>query len=139
MGYPQTNGEAKVMNRMILQGHRTRLDEAKSRWVEERPRVLWAYHTTSRALTNEIPFNLVFGTETVILMEIDLPTLWMERFDKLDNLTCMLLNLDLPNKIRDKALLMAAYQQQAAWYYNSRVKFRSFLSGDLILCRSKVS
>lgn len=110
MGYPQTNGEAKVMNRMILQGHRTRLDEAKSRWVEEPPRVLWAYHTTSRALTNEIPFNLVFGTETVILMEIDLPTLWMERFDKLDNLTCMLLNLDLSNKIRDKALLMAAYQ-----------------------------
>lgn len=60
---------------MINQGLWTRLDEANGRWMEELPSMLWAYHTTSVVLTNKIPFNLVFGTKVVILVEIDLPTL----------------------------------------------------------------
>lgn len=64
-----------MIDRTILQDLRTRLDEAKGRWLEELPSMLWAYYITPRALTNEMPFKLVFGIEMVILVEIGLPTL----------------------------------------------------------------
>ena len=45
---------------------------AKGAWPEELQNVLWAYRTTTRVPTREIPFRLTFGTEAVILMEVGL-------------------------------------------------------------------
>lgn len=64
------------------------------------------HHVSSS--TNEILFNLVFGIEMVISVEIGLPTLRTEHFDKLSNLTCLLLNLDLLDETRDKIHLRIA-------------------------------
>ncbi|XP_075667544.1 uncharacterized protein LOC142637124 [Castanea sativa] len=44
--YPQGNGQAEATNKVILAGLKKRLDDAKGRWVEELPHVLWAYRTT---------------------------------------------------------------------------------------------
>lgn len=87
MGHLQTNEEAKVMNQIILQDFKTRLDEAKGRWMEELSSVLWAYHTMSWTLTNEMSFNLVFGNKVMILVKIGLPTLQTEHYDELSNPT----------------------------------------------------
>ena len=70
---------------MILRGLRTKLDESKGKWAEELPGVLWAYHTTARTTTQETPFNLVFGTEAVIPVEIGLPTMRVDFYDESRN------------------------------------------------------
>jgi len=49
---------------------RTRLEGAKGTWVDELPSILWTYRTTSRVATGETPFNLVYGTEALISIEI---------------------------------------------------------------------
>ena len=41
--YPQSNGQAKAVNKTILSGFKRRLDGAKGNWAEELPNVLWAY------------------------------------------------------------------------------------------------
>ena len=41
--YPQGNGQAEVVNKVIVSGLKKRLDDAKGRWVEELPHVLWSY------------------------------------------------------------------------------------------------
>ena len=41
--YPQGNGQAKTINKIIINGLKKRLDDAKGKWVEELPRVLWTY------------------------------------------------------------------------------------------------
>ena len=41
--YPQSNGQAEVVNKAILNGLKRRLDSAKCNWVNELPNVLWAY------------------------------------------------------------------------------------------------
>ena len=41
--YPQGNGQAKAVNKVIVKGLKKRLDDAKGRWVEELPHVLWTY------------------------------------------------------------------------------------------------
>ncbi|RDX72503.1 hypothetical protein CR513_48001, partial [Mucuna pruriens] len=59
----QSNSQAEAANKIILRGLHKQLEEAKARWVEELPQVLWSYHTTPHSTTNETPFRLTFGTE----------------------------------------------------------------------------
>ena len=73
--YPQGNGQAEVVNKVIVSGLKKMLDDAKGRWVEELPHVLWMYRTTRRRSTRETPFSMSYGTEVVIPIETGFPTL----------------------------------------------------------------
>ena len=55
---------------------------AKGAWLEELPSILWAYRTTTQTPTRETPFNLTYGTEAVILVEVGLISLRRELFDE---------------------------------------------------------
>ncbi|GFS40548.1 hypothetical protein Acr_00g0069240 [Actinidia rufa] len=94
-GHPQANGQVKVTNRTILRNLKARLERSKSEWAEDLPRVLWAYHTTSRIPTGETPYSMVFGTESVIPVEIGMPNFRTSNFDKESNEVELRLNLDL--------------------------------------------
>ena len=73
--YPQGNGQAEVVNKVIVSGLKKMLDDAKGGWVEELPHVLWMYRTTRRRSTRETPFSMSYGTEVVIPIETGFPTL----------------------------------------------------------------
>jgi len=70
MEHPQTNGQVELTNTVLLKGLKKRLEKAKGTWVEEVPRILWAYHTTPQSTTKETSFSLVYGTEAMIPVEI---------------------------------------------------------------------
>lgn len=89
------NREVEVTNYTILQGLKTRLNEAKGRWVEELPSILWAHHTTPRTLINETSFSLVFGMEAMISIEIGLQTMQIVCHDESSNPVQLRANLDL--------------------------------------------
>ena len=84
-GHPQANGQTKVTNRTLLKIIKARLVGAKGAWLEELPSILWAYRTTTRTPTRETPFNLTYGTEAVILVEVGLISLRRELFDERSN------------------------------------------------------
>ena len=44
--YSQGNGQAEAVNKVIVNGLKKRLDDAKGKWIEELPYVLWTYRTT---------------------------------------------------------------------------------------------
>uniref|UniRef100_A0A2N9GBG3 RNA-directed DNA polymerase n=1 Tax=Fagus sylvatica TaxID=28930 RepID=A0A2N9GBG3_FAGSY len=46
-GYPQSNGQAEISNKVVLSGIKRKLEAAKGKWVEELPSVLWTYRTTT--------------------------------------------------------------------------------------------
>uniref|UniRef100_A0A2N9GAF3 Reverse transcriptase n=1 Tax=Fagus sylvatica TaxID=28930 RepID=A0A2N9GAF3_FAGSY len=71
-GHPQANGQVEVTNRSLLKMIKTQLKGAKRLWPEELLNILWAYRTTARTPTGETPFRLAYGTEAVILVEIEL-------------------------------------------------------------------
>ena len=50
-----------------------------------------------------MPYNLTYGTEVVILVEVGLISLKREFFDKQSNDDQLKLNLDYLGKVRDKA------------------------------------
>ena len=127
-GHPQANGQVEVTNMTILRNLKTRLEKSKSEWVEDLPSILWAYHTTSRIPTGETPYSMVYGTESVIPVEIGMPRFKTSNFNKDNNEIELRLNLDLLDEKREQASIrQAAYKHQVAKYYNQRVKYMTFL------------
>ena len=146
-GHPQSNGQAEVTNRTILQAMKKRLEKAKGQWLEELPGILWSYRTTKRTATGESPFSLAYGTEAVLPVEIGMPTARISAMPEPESdgyqLTAvagnnegLLQNLDLLEGVREQSLLqLEAYQQRISRFFSRKVKPRGFQLGDLVLRR----
>ena len=100
--YPQGNGQAEAVNKVIVNELKKRLDDAKGRWVEELPHVLWTYRTTPRRSTGETPFSMTYGAEAVLPLEISFPTLRSNTFTPRNNDELLGRSLDLAEKKRKK-------------------------------------
>jgi hypothetical protein len=109
--YPQGNGQAESSNKIILNGIKKRLEEAKGRWVEELPTILWTFRTTSQSSTGETPFSLTYGVEAVIPLEVGLPTLRSEEYDQENNELMLAKDFDLAQECRDLAMIRLAFYQ----------------------------
>ena len=73
--YPQGNKQAEAVNKVIVSGLKKSLDDAKGKWVEELPHVLWMYRTTPHRSIGETPFSMIYGAEAIIPLETGFPTL----------------------------------------------------------------
>ena len=109
--YPQGNGQAGAVNKVIVNGLKKRLYDAKGRWVEELPHVLWTYRTTLRRSTGETPFSMTYGAETVIPLETNFPTLKTNTFCPNANNELLEKSLDLIEERRERAMIQLAYYQ----------------------------
>ncbi|KAK3007473.1 hypothetical protein RJ639_013402, partial [Escallonia herrerae] len=140
VAHPQSNGQTENMNRSILQGLKRKLDDAKGAWVDELPKVLWAYRTTPHSVTGETPFLLCFGTEALLPVEVGLPTVRVLQFSEAENEENLRGNLDLLDDVRAQALdRVISTKQRVARFYNRRVRMRIFRVGDLVLRKLGVS
>ena len=136
--HPQTNGQAESANRIVLRGIRRRLDEAKTKWVDELHTVLWAYRTTPHSSTGESPFRLTYGTEAVIPIELNVLS-WRTGAETnfRANAGKLREELEFLDEVRSEAALKeAALKQKVAARYNKRVVPREFEVGDLVLRRN---
>ncbi|KAL6321232.1 hypothetical protein AAG906_016266 [Vitis piasezkii] len=64
----KVTGEAT--NKTLINALKKRLEQAKGKWVEELPGVLWAYRTTPGRPTGNTPFALAYGMDAVIPIEL---------------------------------------------------------------------
>ncbi|KAL5569292.1 hypothetical protein UlMin_025867 [Ulmus minor] len=83
-------------------------------WVEELPRVLWAYRTTSRTSTGETPFSMTYGTEAVLPVEVGEPSFRTTQFGSETNDQGLALNLDRIEIKRDEAAIRVKANQAVA-------------------------
>ncbi|XP_077216011.1 uncharacterized protein LOC143850671 [Tasmannia lanceolata] len=140
VAHPQTNGQTEVTNRILLQGIKKRLDEKAGRWADELYHVLWAYCTTPRTIMGESPFNLSFGTEAVIPVDIGVPSPRVTNFNEPLNGDRLCANLDLLEEVREESWnRVAAYKQKVSHYPDMRIRPREFRAGDLVLRKAAIS
>ena len=109
--YPQGNGQVEVVNKVIVNGLKNRLDNAKGRQVEELPHVLWIYRTTPRKFTRETPFSMTYGAEAVIPLENGFPTMRTSTFTSDGNSELLKKSLDLIEERRENVMVQLAYYQ----------------------------
>ena len=87
------------------------LDDAKGKWVEELPHVLWMYRTTPHGSTGEMPFSMTYGAEAVIPLETGFPTLRTSSFTPSNNDKLLGKSLDLIKERRENVMVQLAYYQ----------------------------
>ena len=113
--YPQGNGQAEAMNKVIMNGLKRRLEGAKGNWVEELPNVLWAYRTTPRRSIGETPFSLTYRAKAVIPAEVNLGSARVSEFIMSQNDNLLIEHLDLIEEYWDTMTIqLAEYQQKLA-------------------------
>ncbi|XP_065638559.1 uncharacterized protein LOC136071338 [Quercus suber] len=110
--YPQGNGQAETVNKVIVNGLKKRLDDAKGKWVEELPHVLWAYRTTPRRSTRETSFSMIYGAEAGIPLETGFPTMKTSLFSPTGNNEQLEKSLDLIEEMRENVMVRLAHYQQ---------------------------
>ena len=131
--YPQGNGQAEAVNKVIINGLKKRLDDRKGRWVEELPHILWTYRTTPRQSTGETPFSMTYGAEAVIPIETGFPSLRMSTFNLSNNDELLGKSLDLIKEKREKTMIqLAYYHQKLKQWYDANVKLQPLMPGDLV-------
>ena len=97
-----------------MNGLKKRLDDAKGKWVEELPHVLWTYQTTPRRSTGETSFSMTYGAEAVIPLEIGFPTLRTNAFTLNGNDELLEKSLDLIEERRENAMVQLAYSRSSS-------------------------
>ena len=132
--HPQGNGQVEAVNKVIVNGIKKRLDDAKGRWVEELPHVLWTYRTTPRQSTRETPFSMAYGAEAILPLETSFPTLKTSTFTPSNNNELLERSLDLIKERRKKVVIqLAYYHQKLKQGYDANVKLRPLRPGDLVM------
>jgi hypothetical protein len=109
--------------------------EARGRnWHKELPSVLWALRTNINRATRDTPFNLVYGAEAVLPLEIYLKSARVAQFNEEDQDESRQLDANLLEERRNAALSnVRKYQEALKKYYNKSVVQRELNVGDLVL------
>ena len=132
--YPQGNGQAKAVNKVIVGGLKKRLDNAKGKWVEELPHVFWTNRTTPHRSTGETPFSMTYGAEAVIPLKMGFPMLRTSSFTPSSNDMLLEKSLDLIEERRKNAMVqLVYYQHKLKQGYDVNVKLRPLVLGGLVL------
>nr|KYP55812.1 Retrotransposable element Tf2 [Cajanus cajan] len=138
--HPQSNGQAESANNVILSELKKRVQNSGTSWVEELPRVLWSYHTTVHLPTQDTPFNLVYGMDAMIPIEIAEPSVRITGFSEEEFEQGRRVDLDLIAETRERARInQVATQRRATFKYNTKVIPRDFVVGDLVLKRAQLT
>ena len=134
IAYPQGNGQDKVVNKVVVNGLKKRLDDAKGKWIKELSHILWTYRTTPRKSTGETPFSMTYGAEVVIPLETGFPMLRTSSFNPSSNNELLENSLGFIEERRENAIVqLAYYQHKLKQGYDTNVKLRSLVPGDLVL------
>jgi len=130
-----SNGQAETFNKVLCKILKKMVSRSRRDWHERLLDALWVYRTTVRIATSWTPYNLVFGSEVVLPLKVQLDSLRvaMQFIDPNENAQVRLAELE----VLDEQRLMTQqrfeiYQAQMAEEFNKRVKFCSFDVRDLV-------
>ena len=132
MDHPQTNGLAKAANKIIIARLKKRLEQAKGLWPDNLHSMLWAYHTTSHSSTKETSDRLVYGSDTMIPIELAEPSVRIMTMIKESNEFVRRAELNLAEENRERARIHEVIKQQMVRKYNKKVNPQEF-EGNLVL------
>jgi hypothetical protein len=128
--YAQANGQAEFSNNTLIKLIRKKVEENPRRWHEVLSETLWAHHISRHGATKVTPFELVYGQEAVLPVEINLNAY---RLAKQNDLSAIMYhdlimdNIDEVTDIRLKALKeIEKDKARVARAYNKKVKSKSF-------------
>jgi hypothetical protein len=134
--YAQVNGQAEVSNKLLIKIIKKRIKENPRRWHEKLSEALWAHRTSRHRATKVTPFELVYGQEAVLPLQIGLQSLRVIRQGSLlakEYHQLMMDKIDDVHESQFKALEEIEKEKiKIAKAYKKRVTEKMFQVGDLV-------
>jgi hypothetical protein len=113
-----------------------KIEENPKRWHEVLLEAFWAHHISKHSMTKVTPFELVYGQEAILLVEVDLDALRIARQNELSAVDYHNLMLDRLDEVSDEIMKALGEIERdklrVARAYNKRVKEKLFQVGDLV-------
>lgn len=111
-----------------------RLDEVGGNRVNELHAIIWAYRTATKEATWDTPVALVYGTNTIIIVEVGLSTERIEVFSQDSNDEMLREELDLVYEKRERAReKMQELKTMIKIAYDRKVNQQRFQADELLL------
>jgi hypothetical protein len=134
--YPQTNGQVESINKVLITMLRRMIGIHKTSWHTMLFSTLWAYQTSIKSATRFTLFWLVYGLESILLIECEIPSLKLV-VELLPNTSskeeCLLYIMRLDETRCDATLVIEDQKKRVKAQYDKHIKPRIFSKGDLIL------
>ena len=134
--YAQAIGQAESSNKTLIKLIKKKIEDSPRRWHELLSEALWAHRISRHGATKVTPYELVYGQEAVLPVEVNLNAYRLAKQNDLsavDYCNMMLDNIDEVSDKRLKALKdIENDKARVARAYNKKVKPKSFQVGDLV-------
>ncbi|XP_070049950.1 uncharacterized protein [Nicotiana tomentosiformis] len=135
---PQMNGVVEAANKKIKKILRKMVDNHKQ-WHNKLPFSLLGYCTAILTSTGATPYLFVYGTEAVILVEVEIPSLRIIQEVELSDAEWIRSRYELLALIDGKRMNAIChgqlYQNTMSRAFNKRVRPKQFTPGQLLLKR----
>jgi hypothetical protein len=73
--YAQANGQTESSNNTLIKLIKKKIEENPKRWHEVLSEALWAHRISKYSATKVTPFELVYGQEAVLPVDVNLDAL----------------------------------------------------------------
>jgi hypothetical protein len=124
--YTQANGQSESSNKTLIKLIKKNTEENPKRWHEVLSEALWAHLISKHSATKVTHFELIYGKEVVLPVDVNLNALqiaWQNELSAIDYHNLMLDRLDEASNERIKALgEIERDKLRVARAYNKRVK-----------------
>jgi hypothetical protein len=134
--YAQANGQAESSNKIFIKLIKKKIEESPKRWHEVLSEALWAHRIFRHGATKVTPFELVYGQEAVLTVEVNLDVYRLTKQNDLSAVDYYDLMMDNIDEVTDKRLrALKEIEKDKVWVaraYDNKVKIKSFQIGDLV-------
>ncbi|XP_050888416.1 uncharacterized protein LOC127093515 [Lathyrus oleraceus] len=134
--YAQANGQVEAANKVIIGLIKKHVGKKPKNWHKTLDQALWASRTSPKEATNTTPFQLTFGHDAVLLVEIYLQSVRIQRQGEIpsDLYWEMMMNelVDLDEERLHALEVLRRQKERVARAYNNRVKGKTFIMNDLV-------
>ena len=134
--YAQANGQAESSNKILIKLINKKIEDKPKMWHEDLSEALWAHRISRHGATKVTPFELVYGQEAMLPVEVNLDAY---RFAKQNDLSAVMyhdLMMDNIDEVTDRRIrALKEIEKDKARVpraYNKKVKSKSFQIGDLV-------
>jgi hypothetical protein len=132
--YAQAKGQAESSNKTLVKLIKKKIEDNSRRWHEVLSEALWAHRISRHGATKVTPFELVYGEEVVLPVEVNLGAYRLAKQNNLSVESYYALMMDNIDEVTDKRMEaleeIEKDKRRVARAYNKKVKAKSFQVGD---------
>ncbi|KAK2402498.1 protein NYNRIN [Trifolium repens] len=134
--YAQANGQVEAANKIIINLIKKHIAQKPGNWHKTSDQVLWACRNSPKESTNTTPFQLTYGHDAVLPVEIHLQSARVQRQMgiPLDHYWQMMSDelVDLDEERLNALEVLTKQKERVSKAYNKKVKSKSFSIGELV-------